>query len=201
MGEFQFTVVDTSGLEPSGATNIQVLFCSSKKSIVKCLVIGQSDKNYTELDETRGFGSVYDRCQVKPFRTRRKDATCPFVVFRVPLTFADDDVAKWMHKLIPDTSKVMLVANKCETLATQSGKSMEGLSEFCSKRFKRSFPLEIRENLFDAYRLGMGEPVSISAETGDGMINLCESLIPFIEKHKNQGGDASNSLSDGSLCQ
>ena len=32
----------------------------------------------------------------------------------------------------------------------------------------------------DAYRLGLGPPVAISAETGDGMIDLCEALIPFI---------------------
>lgn len=49
-----------------------------------------------------------------------------YAVARERLTVADEDVAAWMRGLIKDASKLLLVANKCESLATDSGKSLEG---------------------------------------------------------------------------
>mgnify|MGYP000226480003 CR=1 FL=1 len=55
----------------------------------------------------------------------------------------------------------------------------------------------------DAYRLGMGPPVSISAETGDGMIDLCEALIPFIDQKTTIKTEDSSEIPAGSclLCK
>ena len=47
----------------------------------------------------------------------------------------------------------------------------------------------------DAYRLGMGEPLPISAETGDGMIDLCAALMPFIDRASQQEEKSSDSES------
>ncbi len=52
------------------------------------------------------------------------------------------------------TTPVVLVANKCEGTVGQAG-------------------------LWEAYALGLGEPVPLSAEHGEGMADLIEALIPF----------------------
>ena len=94
-------------------------------------------------------------------------------------TVADEDVAIWIRDLFRDSSKILLVANKCEAMATNSSKSMDGGHSW-NIVLDHIIDVEIRDHLMDAYRLGLGSPVAISAETGDGMIDLCEALIPFI---------------------
>lgn len=41
--------------------------------------------------------------------------------------------------------------------------------------------VEVAELLADAQRLGFGEPVAISAETGEGMTELYEALQPHVD--------------------
>jgi GTPase len=69
------------------------------------------------------------------------------------VTPRDEFFAKIIRRLkIP----IVLVANKAESKHAQSG-------------------------VLDAYRLGMGEPIAISAEHGEGMLDLYERLSPLLE--------------------
>jgi GTPase len=40
----------------------------------------------------------------------------------------------------------------------------------------------VRDNLFDAYRLALGDPVPVSAEHGGGLAGLYDALLPFEKK-------------------
>lgn len=84
---------------------------------------------------------------------------------REMVTFADVDVAQWLKDTLPKSSKTLLVANKCEALSSE-------VTPMGSR---------IRDNLMESYRLGFGAPIAISAETGDGMIDLCEALLPILD--------------------
>lgn len=73
------------------------------------------------------------------------------------LTPVDRHFADWLRRQdIP----VILAANKCDTKV--------GL-----------------ENLFEAYELGLGEPIAISAEHGLGYGELHDALAPHVKAHEN----------------
>jgi GTP-binding protein len=65
----------------------------------------------------------------------------------------DESFAAWLRKR---AGKVILVANKCEGRAGQQG-------------------------LAEAHGLGLGEPIPVSAEHGEGLSDLHEALARFIE--------------------
>lgn len=70
---------------------------------------------------------------------------------RAGVTPLDRHFGDWLRgQSVP----VVLVANKCEGRAGESG-------------------------LYEAYELGLGEPVPISAEHGEGMADLHEALLPY----------------------
>ena len=72
---------------------------------------------------------------------------------RSGLTPLDEYFAKWLrHQDTP----IILAANKCE------GSSRNLI-------------------LYEAFKLGFGEPIAISAEHGDGIANLYEAILPFTE--------------------
>jgi GTP-binding protein len=81
---------------------------------------------------------------------------------RAGLTPLDRHFAAWLRRRGAD---VILVANKCESAAAESG-------------------------LLDAYALGFGEPVAISAEHGEGMGGLYEALRPYAEAAGELAADA-----------
>ncbi len=70
---------------------------------------------------------------------------------REGVTEADRHFARWLRK---SGKPVVLVANKAEGRAALAG-------------------------VAEAYRLGLGEPVAISAEQGEGLAELYERLLPF----------------------
>lgn len=70
---------------------------------------------------------------------------------RAGVTPLDDHFANWVRR---EGTPVVLVANKCEGMAAQQG-------------------------LYDAYALGLGEPLAVSAEHGEGMSDLYAALEPF----------------------
>ena len=43
--------------------------------------------------------------------------------------------------------------------------------------------------ILDAYRLGFGDPVAISAEHGEGVADLFEALLPHVERDDVEGGE------------
>jgi GTP-binding protein len=72
---------------------------------------------------------------------------------RAGLTPLDEEIARWLRGAkVP----VVLLANKAEGRAGESG-------------------------LLEAYSLGLGDPVAISAEHGEGMGDLFEALLPILE--------------------
>ena len=79
----------------------------------------------------------------------------------------DEEIGRWLRA---ETTPVVVVANKSEGRAAQSG-------------------------ILDAYRLGLGDPVPLSAEHGEGLADLFEALRPHVEHDhfeidEEQNGDA-----------
>jgi len=72
---------------------------------------------------------------------------------RAGITPLDEEIARWLRS---STVPVILVANKAEGRAAESG-------------------------LLEAYALGLGDPVAISAEHGEGVADLFEALLPHLD--------------------
>lgn len=73
---------------------------------------------------------------------------------RAGVTPMDRHFTDWLRK---SSVPIILVANKCEGTATQSG-------------------------LFEAFELGLGDPIALSAEHGEGMADLYEALAPYVDQ-------------------
>jgi GTPase len=84
------------------------------------------------------------------------DATVALLVFdaRAGITPLDKHFADWLRKR---GTPLILVANKAEGRAGELG-------------------------VAESYRLGLGDPVQISAEHGEGLADLFEALAPFIDE-------------------
>src|SRR5262249_25753691 len=60
------------------------------------------------------------------------------------------------------------------------------------------------DGFYEAFRLGLGEPVAISAEHGEGIGELEATLLaalglkPVVRRKGDQGGDAADAVPDGS---
>jgi len=72
---------------------------------------------------------------------------------RAGVTPLDEEIARWLRQ---STVPVVLVANKAEGRAGDAG-------------------------LFEAFGLGFGEPVALSAEHGEGLADLFEALLPHLD--------------------
>lgn len=81
---------------------------------------------------------------------------------RAGLTPLDEEIAQWLRE---QTLPVIVVANKAEGRSGQTG-------------------------AMEAYALGMGDPVMISAEHGEGMGDLFEALLPLIGENADREGFA-----------
>jgi GTP-binding protein len=84
---------------------------------------------------------------------RDADAALFLVDARDGLTPLDEEIGRWLRA---ESTPVVLVANKAEGRAAENG-------------------------IFEAFRLGLGEPVAISAEHGEGVADLFEALRPHVE--------------------
>lgn len=74
----------------------------------------------------------------------------------------DADVGKWLRKLAPNV-RVKVLLNKAEGMHDDaSGSLMAAMGE--------------------AYSLGFGTPVAVSAESGQGLADLYEDLRPWVER-------------------
>ena len=85
---------------------------------------------------------------------RDADVALFMIDSREGVTPLDSEIARWLR-----TSKtpVVVVANKAEARSAETG-------------------------VLDAYRLGLGDPVPISAEHGEGVADLFQALLPLIER-------------------
>ncbi|HEY6662926.1 MAG TPA: ribosome biogenesis GTPase Der, partial [Sphingomicrobium sp.] len=84
---------------------------------------------------------------------RDADAALFMVDAREGLTPLDEEIGRWLRA---ESTPVILVANKAEGRAAGSG-------------------------IFESFRLGLGDPVAVSAEHGEGVADLFEALRPHVE--------------------
>src|SRR3954463_600231 len=82
---------------------------------------------------------------------------------RAGVTPQDEEIGRWLRS---EKTPVVLAANKAEGRAAESG-------------------------LFEAYALGFGEPIAISAEHGEGVADLFELLRPHVDREPGEVEDES----------
>ena len=110
--------------------------------------------------DTAGYEE--DDAQTLPGRMRAQteaavaqaDAALFMIDARAGVTPLDAEVARWLRG---SDTPIILLANKAEGRAAESA-------------------------IFEAFRLGLGDPIALSAEHGDGMADLFEVLLPHIER-------------------
>ena len=85
---------------------------------------------------------------------RDADAALFLIDARAGVTPLDEEIARWLRS---EDTPVVLAANKAEGRAGESG-------------------------LLEAFALGLGEPIAISAEHGEGVADLFEHLLPHLDR-------------------
>ncbi|WP_037499627.1 ribosome biogenesis GTPase Der [Sphingomonas jaspsi] len=85
---------------------------------------------------------------------READVALFLIDGREGLTPLDEEIARWLRS---ESTPVIVAANKAEGRAGESGR-------------------------LEAYALGFGEPFALSAEHGEGLVDLFEALRPFIDR-------------------
>ena len=85
---------------------------------------------------------------------READAALFLIDAREGVTPLDEEIGRWLRV---ESTPVIVVANKAEGNAGESG-------------------------ILDAYRLGLGEPLGLSAEHGEGIADLFQALQPLVER-------------------
>jgi GTP-binding protein len=115
-----------------------------------------SDLEFSLID-TAGLENAYDDSLESHMRQQTEmaikdaDITLFLVDGRAGVTPLDDFFANWLRK---QKTPTLLVVNKCEGKAGKNG-------------------------LYEAYGLGLGEPIPFSAEHGEGLSELYEALEPY----------------------
>ena len=102
---------------------------------------------------------------------READVALFMIDSREGLTPLDQEIARWLRV---ESTPVIVVANKAESRAGEGG-------------------------VFDAYRLGFGDPIPLSAEHGEGVVDLFEALRPLVEREDEPEEEAGYALEDLTL--
>ena len=89
---------------------------------------------------------------------READAALFLIDSRAGVTPLDEEIGRWLRS---EKTPVILAANKAEGRAGESG-------------------------LLEAYALGLGEPIAISAEHGEGVVDLFDHLRPYVEREEDE---------------
>ena len=89
-----------------------------------------------------------------------KEADVALFLFdaRAGLTPLDEEIGRWLRS---ETTPVVLAGNKAEGKAGESG-------------------------IMEAYALGFGEPIAMSAEHGEGVVDLFEHIRPYVEREEGE---------------
>jgi GTP-binding protein len=85
---------------------------------------------------------------------READVALFLIDARAGLTPLDEEIGRWLRS---ETTPVVLAANKAEGRAGEAG-------------------------IMEAYSLGLGEPIAMSAEHGEGVVDLFEHIRPYVER-------------------
>jgi GTP-binding protein len=122
--------------------------------------------------DTAGLEEAFDKSLEARMRRQTEaalaeaDVALLLVDARAGMTPLDEHFGRWLRRA---PTPVLLVANKCEGRAGSAG-------------------------LAESYALGLGDPVAISAEHGEGMAELHDALAPFApedeEEEPERGPDA-----------
>jgi GTPase len=113
-----------------------------------------------KLVDTAGFET--DDAQTLPGRMREQtqaavdmaDVALFVIDSRAGLTPLDEEIGQWLRE---STTPIVVVANKAEGRSGEAG-------------------------IFEAYALGLGDPLPFSAEHGEGLVDLFEALRPYLER-------------------
>ena len=95
---------------------------------------------------------------------READAALFLIDSRAGVTPLDEEIARWLRS---ETTPIVLAANKAEGKAGESG-------------------------ILEAYALGLGEPIAISAEHGEGVVDIFEHIRPFLEREEEDEAEEEN---------
>lgn len=135
------------------------------------------DLDFTVIDtaglEEAEAGSLSDRMRSQS-RAALEGATAALYVLdvRAGLTEADRHFARWLRQEAP--VPIIAVANKCEGKAAEAG-------------------------LMEMFELGLGDPVPLSAEHGEGLADLFEALAPLIPEPGEEPEEVAEEDEDGPL--
>jgi GTP-binding protein len=102
---------------------------------------------------------------------READVALFLIDGREGLTPLDEEIARWLRG---HSTPVVVAANKAEGNAGESGR-------------------------LEAFALGLGEPIAISAEHGEGLVDLFEVLRPHVEHERFQMEDEEEEEGTGPL--
>ncbi|XP_048503819.1 uncharacterized protein LOC104908706 [Beta vulgaris subsp. vulgaris] len=115
------------------------------------------------LEAAATSGSILERTADMTANVLSRSQFAIFLIAaRDGLQSMDLQVGKWLRRHAPGI-KIVLVMNKSESLDESDGSLAAAAGE--------------------AYRLGFGDPIAISAETGLGMAELYDALKPLLEEH------------------
>ena len=89
----------------------------------------------------------------------KSDLALMLIDSRIGVTPMDKYFAGWLRKR---SGQVLLLANKCEGMAGESGRA-------------------------EAWSLGLGEPLAISAAHGEGIIALHDAILTAMDRHNSRG--------------
>jgi len=93
---------------------------------------------------------------------READVALFMIDARAGVTPLDEEVARWLRS---SGTPIVLLANKAEGRAAEPG-------------------------IHEAMALGLGDPVPFSAEHGEGIADLFEALLPFIDREEEEEEEA-----------
>ncbi|NKB58942.1 MAG: ribosome biogenesis GTPase Der [Alphaproteobacteria bacterium] len=122
---------------------------------------------FFQVIDTAGLEEVFDDSLEARMRRQTEQAIADadvallLIDARAGITPLDEHFANWARR---GPTPVVLLANKCE--------GMSG-----------------RQGVYDSYSLGLGDPVAISAEHGEGLGSLFEVLLPF-QSSDDEDGEA-----------
>ena len=102
---------------------------------------------------------------------RQSDVALFLFDAREGITPLDEEIARWLRA---EDTPVVVVGNKAEGRSGESG-------------------------MIEAYSLGFGEPIAISAEHGEGIADLFQALLPHVEKDDDEQEADGLDAEDGTL--
>ena len=100
---------------------------------------------------------------------READAALFLIDAREGLTPLDEEIGRWLRA---ESTPVIVAANKAEGRGGEAGR-------------------------LEAFALGLGEPIAISAEHGEGVVDLFEALRPHVEPDEDAPADEAEDAEEG----